>query len=97
MEILVISSEEPLIQVLPKMCAFSLVFTKCSLLVFGLKKYINGTTPPINWLAAVAAAAPTIPQRKTATKIKSRSILATPAATVTARPSCGRSAVIRKL
>ena len=51
----------------------------------------------MDWLMAVAAAAPTSPQRSTPTNRASSAILATPAATVTASPSFGFSAVMKKL
>jgi len=51
----------------------------------------------MDWLIAVAAAAPTTPRRKTAIKYASRIIFVSPDAMVIRSPSCGRSATTKKL
>ena len=53
--------------------------------------------PPTAWLKAVAVAAPTSPKGNAPTRSTSRTMFVTPDATVTARPSLGFSAVIKKL
>ena len=53
--------------------------------------------PPTIWLIVVAIAAPATPHSKIAMNSQSRNIFVTPAATVTASPSLGFSAVMRKL
>ena len=57
----------------------------------------TGMTAPMICAAAVAAAAPTRPQRNTATNRASRTMLQTPAVTIMARDRLGFSAVIQKL
>ena len=56
-----------------------------------------GIQPPNNMLMAVATAAPTSPQEKTAINKASNIILVMPHISVTIRPSCGFEMVIKKL
>ena len=58
MEILLASSEEPLVQVLKSTLPLNSAFTNCKGVLFFLIKYIRGNTPPTDWLTAVAIAAP---------------------------------------
>ena len=63
----------------------------------GDRKYASGSTPPTSWLMTVATAAPSSPHPNPTMNSASSPMLVTPAATVTIRPSRGRSAVIKKL
>ena len=97
MEILDISSEEPLTQAFSRAGPLKLVLVRPRALVLGRLKYSSGRIPPTTWLRAVAMAAPSRPHRNTATNRASSAMLVMPAATVTARPSWGFSAVTKKL
>ena len=56
-----------------------------------------GARPPRHSLSTVAAAAPGSPKPKIPTNSRSSVMLVSPAATVTVRPSWGRSATTKKL
>ena len=96
METLLINSDEPFVQVLSSTLPSNLNFTRRRRLSFLRAKYTSGTTPPINSLIAVAAAAPVTPSGITPTSRASRIMFATPDATVTYRPSLGFSAVANR-
>ena len=93
---LLISSEEPLVQVLSSTFLSKRHLTNLKRLLFLRQKYKSGIAPPKNWLIAVAAAAPLSPNGKTATKSASSTIFAIPAAAVTKRPSRGLPAVAKR-
>ena len=94
---MLISSEEPLVHVLSNAEPLALNRVSLSRLPCLNAKYISGITAPTAWLIAVAAAAPINPHPSTPTNSTSSTILVTPAATVTASPRLGRSAVMKKL
>ena len=74
------------------------VLTMLSLLpLFFLRKNSSGRSPPTVWLRPVASAAPVTSIWNPAMNSASSPMLVSPAATITASPSLGRSAVTRKL
>ena len=93
----VINSEDPLVHAFVIARRSICVFPRRSLLFLETIKNTSGTIPPTVWLIAVADAAPATPHRKTAINRASRIMLDTPETNVVQSPSCGRSAVTRKL
>ena len=96
-EMLLISSDEPLPQAARIGRIRRRVGDRRSRLVLGCRKYTSGSTPPTHWLRPVASAAPATPHLNTAMNRASSTMLVTPAATVTFRPSLGFSAAMKKL
>lgn len=96
-EMLLISSDEPLPQAARIGRTRRRVGDRRSRLVLGCRKYTSGSTPPTHWLRPVASAAPATPHLNTAMNRASSTMLVTPAATVTFRPSLGFSAAMKKL
>ena len=92
----VINSEEPFVQVLPRIFQYNFVFPSRNGLAFFLPKYTSGSNPPTHSPHTVAKAAPARPQPNTAINKKSRIILVTPASTITVNPNLGLSAVTKK-
>ena len=96
-DILVISSDAPLVHVLMIIPASMRHSERRRRLLFGLAKYISGSIPPTHWLIPVAAAAPVTPHLNTPTNTASSTILVIPAASVAISPSFGFSAVVRNV
>lgn len=96
MDTLLINSDDPLEQVFSRARRSIRHLPSRSRLLLGRTKYTRGRLPPMNWLRAVAAAAPAAPQENTATNRASSTILVTPAATVIYSPSRGFSAVANR-
>ena len=95
MEILLINSDEPLVQALKITLLLNWLLPRRRMLLFSRLKYTRGTAPPTTWLSAVAAAAPDSLYScgSRITRTASRTMLVRPDSTVTASPSFGLSAV----